>query len=278
MSDAPDDPVSYAVNRKARPGSLKVRRLPVTFTNDIRRVITRFFDPGGEARIHNLLERIRGLSGGQVDQLLDEVLLKFRARHGNIASVLDENYRTAMAMIGMADDLSHNRRLLIGVLLDRRVLDRVGGALQPVHRPAPQPAEPSRRRGAVHNEPPRHGRGARVVDRLPHRPHHCRSPHPNRPLRTPRQAHPRCSRQAIRQALVSAEAQRHRCSRRGRGSRAGPRRRLFHLGASSSAPSSRRAMRHPRSFPWRNRSRTSAGWPNRTISWSFHAKRRRPKW
>ena len=57
------------------------------------------------------------LSGGQVDRLLEEVFLKFRARHDNIASALEENYRTAMAMIGMSDDLSHNRRLLIGSYL-----------------------------------------------------------------------------------------------------------------------------------------------------------------
>ena len=30
---------------------MKVRRLPVTFSSDVRRVITRFFDPGGEPRI-----------------------------------------------------------------------------------------------------------------------------------------------------------------------------------------------------------------------------------
>ena len=36
---------------------------------------------------------MRALSDAQVDRLLDEVFLKFRTRHGNIASVLDENYR-----------------------------------------------------------------------------------------------------------------------------------------------------------------------------------------
>ncbi len=88
-----------------------MQRLPVTFTRDIRRVITRFFDPGGEARVRSVVERVSGLSGGQVDRLLDEVFLKFRTRHGNIASVLDENYRTAMAMIDMSADFSHNCRL-----------------------------------------------------------------------------------------------------------------------------------------------------------------------
>jgi predicted GH43/DUF377 family glycosyl hydrolase len=115
--DSGHDPVSEDINCKDGQGSLNVRRLPVTFTSDIRRVITRFFDPGGEARIGTIVERVLALSGGQVDRLLEEVFLKFCARHGNIASVLDENYRAAMAMIGMSDDLSRSRRLLIGSYL-----------------------------------------------------------------------------------------------------------------------------------------------------------------
>ena len=109
--------MSRSTNRKGGQSSLNVRRLPVTFTSDIRRVITRFFDPGGEARIRSVVDRVNSLSGGQVDRLLDEVFLKFRTRHGNIAAVLEENYRTAMAMIGLSEDLSHNRRLLIGSYL-----------------------------------------------------------------------------------------------------------------------------------------------------------------
>ena len=65
---------------------MKVRRLPVIFTHDIRRVITRFFDPGGEARIRSIVERVSSLSDEQVDRLLEDVFLKFRTRHGNIAS------------------------------------------------------------------------------------------------------------------------------------------------------------------------------------------------
>jgi predicted GH43/DUF377 family glycosyl hydrolase len=118
LSDAPGhDPEPPASHRKGGRGALRVRRLPVTFTSNIRRVITRFFDPGGEARIRNVVERVIALSGGQVDRLLDDVFLRFRTRHGDIASVLDENYRTAMALIGLSGDFSHNRRLLIGAYL-----------------------------------------------------------------------------------------------------------------------------------------------------------------
>jgi predicted GH43/DUF377 family glycosyl hydrolase len=104
-------------NRNGGQNPLKVRRLSVTFSSDIRRVITRFFDPGGEARIHSVVERVGRLSDEQVDRLLNEVLLKFRTRHGNIAAVFDENCRTAMAMIEVPDDFSHNRRLLVGAYL-----------------------------------------------------------------------------------------------------------------------------------------------------------------
>ena len=117
MSDVPDNPVPRAVSRKGRRSPLRVRRLPVTFISDIRRVITRFFDPGGELRIRNVIDRVAALSGGEVDRLLDGVFLKFRSRHDNIATALDENYRTAMTLIGMSDDFSRNRRLLVGSYL-----------------------------------------------------------------------------------------------------------------------------------------------------------------
>jgi predicted GH43/DUF377 family glycosyl hydrolase len=106
-----------STSRKGKRGALKVRRLPLTLTSDIRRVITRFFDPGGEARIGNVVDRVNSLGDGQVDRLLDEVFLRFRTRHGSIASAFDENCRTAMTMIGHPDDLSPNRRLLIGAYL-----------------------------------------------------------------------------------------------------------------------------------------------------------------
>ncbi len=96
---------------------MKVRRLPVVFTHDVRRVITRFFDPGGEARIRSIVDRVGGLSDAEVDRLLEEVFLKFRTRHGNIIPMLEENYCTAMTMIDAPADFSGNRRLLTGSYL-----------------------------------------------------------------------------------------------------------------------------------------------------------------
>ena len=104
-------------NRKGKRSSLKVQRLPVTFSSDIRRVITRFFDPGGEERIGSIVDRVRSLGDVQVDRLLEEVFSKFRNRHDNIAAEFEENYRTAMTLTGLSDDFSDNRRLLLGSYL-----------------------------------------------------------------------------------------------------------------------------------------------------------------
>ena len=181
-------------------------------------------------------------------------------------------------MIGGSDGLSPNRRLLIGSLLDGRVFDRVGGVVQPVDRPASKPAQPARRRGAVHHEPAGDGRGARVVDRLPHRRHHCRSPDPDRPVRTPRPAHPRRARQAIRKTACSGASSKTSAFTTGRWISCWTAWPTPSPWRNSNMPSPRRGTRHPRSFRSRPRSKTSAGWPNRTISWSFRGKRRRRRW
>ena len=76
-----------------------------------------FSTPAGRCGLGSVFQRVRGLSDGQVDRLLDDVFLKFRTRHGNIASVLEENYRTALEIVGGPDDCSRNRRMLIGAYL-----------------------------------------------------------------------------------------------------------------------------------------------------------------
>jgi predicted GH43/DUF377 family glycosyl hydrolase len=93
---------------------LAVKRLPVTFASDSRRVITRFFDPGGQVRIQSIVERVSQLSDDEVARLLDEVFQRFRTRHNSIVGVLEQNYRNAAAIIGGAGDEDLNRRLLIG--------------------------------------------------------------------------------------------------------------------------------------------------------------------
>jgi predicted GH43/DUF377 family glycosyl hydrolase len=96
------------------PEPLTVRRLPVTFTRDTRRVITRFFDPGGEVRIRSVVKRVAQLSEAETTRWLEVVCQRFRTRHSNITAIFEQHYDNAMSMIGEADDVTHDRRLLIG--------------------------------------------------------------------------------------------------------------------------------------------------------------------
>ncbi len=97
--------------------TLKVRRLPIRFKSDIRRVITRPFDPGGEGRVRNIMDRVALLSEAEADRVLGQVLDKFQGRHKKITSIFEEHYRAAAALAGEPENLSPKHRMLIGSYL-----------------------------------------------------------------------------------------------------------------------------------------------------------------
>ena len=204
--------------------------------------------------------------------------MKFRTRHGNIASVLDENYRDGPGDRRPAGRLRAQSPHVDRGLLDRRVFDRIRGALQSLDRPASQPAQHSRRRGADHHEPAGDRRGARLLHRLPHRRHLLRPPDPNRSLQPLHQARPPRAGQAIRKASVPPQAQGHRRQRCGGGPRSGSPWRLVHLGPTRTGHGGSAGCGGRDAFTSRNRSRTSVGWPTRTTSWNFRGKRRPRSW
>jgi predicted GH43/DUF377 family glycosyl hydrolase len=103
-----------AAKKSSRRKSLAVRRLPVTFASDSRRVITRFFDPGGPPRIQNVISRVEQLADGEVGRLLEEVFQQFRTRHVSITALLEQNYAQAISLLGSTREADANRRLLIG--------------------------------------------------------------------------------------------------------------------------------------------------------------------
>ena len=91
--------------------------MPIRFDKNIRRVITRPFDPGGETRIRNIVDRVAGLSESEADHILRSVLYNFQGRHKQITAVFEEHYRAAAALTGQGENLSPKHRLLIGSYL-----------------------------------------------------------------------------------------------------------------------------------------------------------------
>ncbi|HID75407.1 MAG TPA: glycosidase [Planctomycetaceae bacterium] len=101
-----------AVRGRRRP--LDVCRLPIRFEHDQRRVITRLFVPGGAGRVRNVIQRVRQLSEDQVRHTLAAVLANFVDRHRDIEAVFDEHYEAVAGHVGPLDDMSRDRRRLIG--------------------------------------------------------------------------------------------------------------------------------------------------------------------
>jgi predicted GH43/DUF377 family glycosyl hydrolase len=93
---------------------ITVTRHPDRFISDDRRVITRFFRFGDEARVMAVLHRVAALSDDEVGRLLQNVLHDFGDRHRRIEDILENHFDYIRPLLERPDDLSRERRLLIG--------------------------------------------------------------------------------------------------------------------------------------------------------------------
>ena len=99
---------------KTTAGRLTVERLSMRFVGDDRWVISRPFNPGGEARVRHVLQRVRRLSDDEARAVLGDVLGRFEHRHQNIVAILEENCDNALSAVGDSNQLSRSHRLLLG--------------------------------------------------------------------------------------------------------------------------------------------------------------------
>src|SRR6476661_6340778 len=70
---------------------LTVRRLPVRFESDVRRVIVRPFVMSN-SRIRALFDRLEGLAEDEVEDLLAQVRGGYGNRHRNLDAAFDEHF------------------------------------------------------------------------------------------------------------------------------------------------------------------------------------------
>ena len=73
--------------------SVQVNRTDIRFYPDPKRVIARFFMPGGEIRAVRIIEKILALSQEDVRFTLNQVLVNYSQRHRNITRVFENHYR-----------------------------------------------------------------------------------------------------------------------------------------------------------------------------------------
>ena len=96
---------------------LEVRRLPLVFSGDDRRVILLPFDLSNRARISSLIETVATMPDSLVDETIGEVMRHFNNRHKDLARRLDERCTSALSIARRKTELSSARRVLIGAYL-----------------------------------------------------------------------------------------------------------------------------------------------------------------
>lgn len=98
--------------------STTVYRKPLRFDSDPKRIIARFFFPGSETRVHNLIKRISEMPEQAAKLVLNQSLRDFSARHRNISKTYEKHFRRVKdIMAGSNTDmdlLSEHKKMLIG--------------------------------------------------------------------------------------------------------------------------------------------------------------------
>jgi predicted GH43/DUF377 family glycosyl hydrolase len=89
-------------------------RLPIRLLPDPKRVITRFFVPGEENRIKDIIERLLAISKSDVETLLARLESTFRPVHPDIDVVFLKHFEMVKHFIPNASQVSDRLRRLIG--------------------------------------------------------------------------------------------------------------------------------------------------------------------
>lgn len=90
------------------------KRKSVTLWAENSRVITRPYIPGPDHRIKNVVNRVLGLSGDEVNALLEQVLRDFSGRHRRFEDALEKNYLKIEHCVPNKDSITKEMRLLLG--------------------------------------------------------------------------------------------------------------------------------------------------------------------
>ncbi|VAW77979.1 FIG01423360: glycoside hydrolase [hydrothermal vent metagenome] len=94
--------------------ALQARRKSIVMNAKIGRVITRPYLPSGEQRVQKIIQRVLSLDESEACTLLDNVLQDYSHRHRYFRESLERNFELVASFIANIDQVSKQRRLLIG--------------------------------------------------------------------------------------------------------------------------------------------------------------------
>lgn len=92
---------------------IKIRKELINFRPDDSRVITKFFTPGNNDRVYNIISRILTLKEKELENILMQTIAHFEHRHRNIKRIFKDNFERINTE-GDLSMLSLNQKLLIG--------------------------------------------------------------------------------------------------------------------------------------------------------------------
>jgi predicted GH43/DUF377 family glycosyl hydrolase len=94
--------------------AVQVTRLPIRLSPDPRRVITRFFVPGEEKRIRDIIERLCRIPHVEVESILERLQRSFQPVHSDIDGVFLKHYRMVEQYVPNQVQIDDALRRLIG--------------------------------------------------------------------------------------------------------------------------------------------------------------------
>lgn len=97
---------------------LKVKRNSIRFCPDPKRIIARFYLPGGDTKAKLIIQNVLNLSEDETNTVLDQILRNFSKRHRNITKIFEKHFNRVKYITKDLevdpDSLSLKKRLLIG--------------------------------------------------------------------------------------------------------------------------------------------------------------------
>ena len=98
---------------KKNNSKILIKRELIDFSPDNSRVITKFFTPGNDNRIMNIVSRVLTLPPDRITEILDETIIKFKDRHRDIKRIFKDNFERINTNKDLTM-LSLEQKLLIG--------------------------------------------------------------------------------------------------------------------------------------------------------------------
>jgi len=97
---------------------LKLKRSSIRFYPDPKRIIARFYIPGGDTKAKLIINKVLALSENETNTVLDQILRNFSKRHRNITKIFEKHFNKINNLLKNLDvdpdSLTLKKKLLIG--------------------------------------------------------------------------------------------------------------------------------------------------------------------